>query len=214
MQEKWKVWCVKHFTIITAANTRVSVEAEEVLLTEEQTLIFKTCGNIIAAFNSSDWKNFSSPAKNHSQYWDNHRVNRRFVHPAPRAALRLIVAGGRDYIFGRAEETALDALNANRSIQELVSSNSSGASVCAEKWARSRGILVVRFPVDVYVQDKQRRRARLQQMMDYANALALFRGGEGTARIHQAALCENLEVFDYQNLAPTRAFFWHSKARY
>ncbi|CAK0743163.1 DUF2493 domain-containing protein [Azospirillaceae bacterium] len=109
--------------------------------------------------------------------------------------MKLIIAGGRDYIFN---EHDVKKLNAIPGITEVVSGGATGADACGEKWAAYRKLPVKRFPAEW---DKHGRAAgplRNKQMAEYADAVALFPGGRGTQNMHMNALRFKLRVFDFR----------------
>jgi len=106
--------------------------------------------------------------------------------------LIMIVAGGRDYRVKPQDEAWLDTLP----IREVVSGGASGADAAGERWARKRGIPVKRFPADWDKYGPAAGPIRNRQMAEYADAVALFPGGLGTASMKREAERRGLQIFN------------------
>jgi hypothetical protein len=109
--------------------------------------------------------------------------------------VRLIIAGGRHYVFTQED---IDRLNAIERIDCVVSGGCSGADKQGEIYAQKNGI-----PVDVFTADwKTHGRAagpiRNRQMASYATHLAVFSGGSGTANMVKEALKAGLVIYDFR----------------
>lgn len=111
------------------------------------------------------------------------------VHPL----VRCVVAGGRDYQFTDEDKARLDALP----IGELVSGGASGADRCGEQWATAKGIPIKRFPADWNTHGRAAGPIRNRQMAEYADAVALFPGGRGTASMRREAERAGITVHDF-----------------
>ena len=105
----------------------------------------------------------------------------------------LIVAGGREYQLTQEDEMKLDALN----VRELVSGAASGADRGGEAWASKRGIPIRQFPADWAKHGRGAGPKRNRQMAEYAQAVALFPGGKGTASMRREAERVGIEIFDF-----------------
>lgn len=109
--------------------------------------------------------------------------------------MRVIVAGGRDYILSKQDIEKLDALFPMFS--ELVSGGCRGVDLQGEDWAKSNYIPISRFPADW---DKHGRSAgpiRNAEMAAYADAVVLFPGGKGTLNMKSEARKKRLTIYDY-----------------
>ena len=115
--------------------------------------------------------------------------------------MRLIVAGGRDYQFMADDKRKLDELHRERQITEVVSTGEMGADHCGEVWAKLRGIPVRVFQADWEACGKEAEHNRNRQMAEYADAVALFPGGD-TDDLHLAAKSAGLTVFNFRSLRP------------
>lgn len=117
--------------------------------------------------------------------------------------MRLIIAGGRNYIFKPIDYSWLDMLRAQVFIEEVVCGEARGADTCGKNWALSRGIPVASFPADW---DKHGRAAgpiRNQEMAEYAIAegnggLVAFPGQGGTNDMVKRARRIGLKVWDWR----------------
>lgn len=112
--------------------------------------------------------------------------------------MKLIIAGGRDYRFTEEDRSFLDALP---DISEIVSGRASGADAQGEEWAKTQGLPVAVFKADWKAYGRGAGPLRNIQMADYANALALFPGGCGTASMRYEAEKRGLEIFFSKELA-------------
>lgn len=117
--------------------------------------------------------------------------------------MKLIIAGGREYILGHEEIVWLRDIHWGAGpVTEVVSGTATGVDTCGEMWAKMYRTPVKRFPADW----KKWREAgnpgaagpeRNQAMADYADALALFPGGRGSADMRRKAEAGGLKVFVY-----------------
>ncbi|MDF1659966.1 MAG: SLOG family protein [Verrucomicrobiales bacterium] len=108
--------------------------------------------------------------------------------------MAVIVAGGRDYQFTDDDIAKLDGIP----IREVVSGGASGADRCGEQWAESRGIPVKRFPADWKTHGRAAGPIRNRQMAEYADAVALFPGGRGTASMAKEAEKAGIVIYDFR----------------
>jgi hypothetical protein len=111
------------------------------------------------------------------------------------AGISVIIAGGRDYEL---TETDLEKLG-ELPIREVVSGGASGVDLGGEKWAESRGIPVKRFPADWKRHGRGAGPRRNRAMAEYADAVALFPGGRGTASMRKEAEKAGIEVYDFSS---------------
>jgi hypothetical protein len=115
--------------------------------------------------------------------------------------MKLIIAGGRDYQFTDADIALLDELRLSRfvaPIEEVVSGGASGVDKCGEEWARKHGIPVKRFCAEWEHFGKSAGPRRNRQMAGYADAVALFPGGRGTANMYKEAQRAGIEIYDFR----------------
>lgn len=112
--------------------------------------------------------------------------------------MKLIIAGGRDYFLNHEDIAKLDNIHRNiTAVTEVVSGGATGVDSCGEKWAMDRGIPYKRFPAEWKKLGRYAGPARNAQMARYANAVALFPGGTGTASMRLQAEFNQLKVFDF-----------------
>ena len=110
--------------------------------------------------------------------------------------MKLIIAGGRDYTLTEEDCQHLDEIHARTPVTEVVSGHSPGADLCGEKWA-ARGIPIRLFRAAWGSHGSSAGPIRNCQMAQYADAVALFPGGRGTANMRQQAKKANLQIFDF-----------------
>lgn len=118
--------------------------------------------------------------------------------------MKLIIAGGRDYQFTQSDFDLLDGLRLKHPVEEVVSGGATGADSGGEDWAKSREIPVKGFPADWKTYGKAAGPMRNQAMASYADAVALFPGGKGTASMYRIAKATGIEIYDFRNTADTR----------
>lgn len=112
--------------------------------------------------------------------------------------MKLIIAGGRDYKFTRADIKRLNEIRDDFNIVEVVSGKARGADSQGELWANWYNIPIKPFPADWKKFNKMAGFLRNTEMSLYADALAIFKGGNGTADMLKKAKKENLVIFDFQ----------------
>lgn len=112
--------------------------------------------------------------------------------------MKLIIAGGRDYWLTKQEFSLLDAIHRKHTVTEEVCGCATGVDSCGKVWAILNEIPVIDFPADWKRSGALAGPIRNAQMADYADAVALFRGGRGTADMYNAARKAGLLVFDYR----------------
>lgn len=110
--------------------------------------------------------------------------------------MKLIIAGGRNYKMMRRDFDRLDDITG---VTEVVSGCAQGVDSAGEGWARNRIIPVKRFPADWDVFGKRAGILRNREMANYADAVALFPGGRGTANMFEVAKELGLKIFDFRD---------------
>lgn len=135
----------------------------------------------------------------------------------------LIIAGGRNYDLSPQDYSKIESLHLNIGITEVVCGTpydkSSGdppigADQCGAAWAYENGIpvkdmapdwgnitrpgAVVRVRRDGKKYDAAAGPERNKRMSEYADAVALFPGGVGTASMYREAQKAGIEIFDYR----------------
>lgn len=108
--------------------------------------------------------------------------------------MKLIIAGGRKYEL---TEDHFEWLDAIPGVTEVVSGCAKGADEGGEQWAKLRGLKVKRFPALWGVHGRRAGHLRNIQMAVYADALALFPGGRGSADMKRRATTARLKIFEY-----------------
>lgn len=112
--------------------------------------------------------------------------------------MKLIVAGGRNLQLTAEGFLELEDLHARHRVTVLVTGCATGIDACGERWAKSRGIRIERFPADWKTLKKAAGPIRNRQMAQYAEAVALFKGGKGTRDMAEQADLAGLHVFDFR----------------
>lgn len=128
--------------------------------------------------------------------------------------MKLIIAGGRNNIIKPCGFRELDRIHKQYRISEVVSGTAKGIDLCGEDWARENNIAVKRFKPDWSKLDspgavvKQGQYGlynskagidRNRLMAEYADALAIFKGGDGSANMLETAIELNLRIFNLQS---------------
>ena len=114
--------------------------------------------------------------------------------------MKVIVAGGRDYIATSADLKRLKETLISAGCDEVVSGAALGADRVGELMAEYLKIPCVKFPADWDLLGKAAGHARNKQMAQYADAVFLFHGGKGTASMRQLAQDFGLKfLFDQDN---------------
>lgn len=108
--------------------------------------------------------------------------------------MKLIIAGGRDYRLTETDTQELDRIP----ISEIVSGGATGADASGESYAYYKGLPVRKFPADWQTHGKAAGPIRNRQMAEYADGVALFHGGRGTASMFAEAKKAGIEIFDFR----------------
>lgn len=109
--------------------------------------------------------------------------------------MRVVVAGGRDYILTKSDIEKLDTLSPMFS--ELVSGGCKGVDVQGEAWAKLNDIPIKRFPAEWTTYGLRAGPIRNAEMAEYADAVVLFPGGKGTLNMKSEARKKRLTIYDY-----------------
>lgn len=111
--------------------------------------------------------------------------------------MKVIIAGGRDYVLGTKEFAFLDEMRWEIPITEVVSGCATGADAGGEEWARVHDIPVMPFVPHWKKYGKAAGPIRNAQMAEYADALIAFPGGSGTADMVEKANAWGIEVIHF-----------------
>ena len=111
--------------------------------------------------------------------------------------MKLIIAGGRDYDLTVGDFSSLMDLMPR--VTEVVSGGATGVDQQGEMWADFYGFPIKRFPADWRTHGKAAGPIRNAEMAAYADAVALFPGGRGTASMRREAEKAGIEIFDLTN---------------
>jgi hypothetical protein len=113
--------------------------------------------------------------------------------------MKVIIAGGRDYVFTTSDIQLLNRLRIQIPITEVVSGGARGADHCGEEWANKHNIPIKLFPANWDKHGKAAGAKRNKQMAQYADAVILFPGGRGTDCMFELAGEEKIKIFDYRH---------------
>ena len=110
--------------------------------------------------------------------------------------VKLIIAGGRRYLFTDSDVRFLDSLVAGNPVTEVVCGMQTGADACGWMWALCRGIPRKPFHAEGYGSWPACGPIRNGAMAAYADAVVLFPGGTGTADMARKAHMRGLIIYD------------------
>lgn len=116
--------------------------------------------------------------------------------------MKVIIAGGRTYMFTKNDVKVLNKLLVQLPITEVVSGVAQGADKGGEHWAEKHKIPVKQFPANWDRYGKSAGYKRNTQMAEYAEAVILFPGGVGTNHMFAIATEKGLKVIDYRLGSP------------
>lgn len=108
----------------------------------------------------------------------------------------LIIAGGRDKAMTQAQWDALTGLS--DLVDEVVSGGATGIDSWGELWAGKNKIPCTIFPARWRELGPAAGPVRNGQMAAYANALAIFDGGSGSADMYNKAVEAGLWIWDFR----------------
>lgn len=110
--------------------------------------------------------------------------------------MKLIIAGGRHFVGSAQDGSYLMGIHDALTITEIVSGGASGADKYGEEWGAHWGIPVKIFPADWNAHGRAAGPIRNKQMAEYADAVVLFPGGDGTDSMADEALAAGIRIFD------------------
>lgn len=108
--------------------------------------------------------------------------------------MRIIIAGGRDFVATPEHERWLDDTIGDI-VTEVVSGAARGADTFGEHWAKERSVPVKLFPAFWRVYGRSAGHRRNRQMAEYAEGLVAFPGGKGTESMIRYAKQRGLRVW-------------------
>ena len=126
--------------------------------------------------------------------------------------MKTIIAGGRNYQLTASDFNKIEEIHKKYGITEVVSGEAAGVDSCGETFAHLHRIPIKPFRAywsDVTLQPcvigyrsdgtKYNKLAGLNRntkMVEYADALIVFRGGHGTQDTYSKALKKGITIFD------------------
>lgn len=111
--------------------------------------------------------------------------------------MKLIIAGGRDYYLTLDDFTNLNAIRDQ--VAEVVCGGADGADNCGKLWGEAHNIPVRLFAADWKKHGRSAGPIRNREMSEYADALAIFPGGKGSANMLEEATKRGLKIFDFRS---------------
>lgn len=112
--------------------------------------------------------------------------------------VKLIIAGGRDFVYQPIHVRKLNSLRELIAIVEVVSGCAKGADKFGELWANGHGIPVKRFKADWDKYGKAAGAIRNEEMAKYASDVVLFPGNRGTNNMYEQAEKYGLKIWDWR----------------
>lgn len=116
--------------------------------------------------------------------------------------MKLIIAGGRDYLLAEKDYEFLGTITP--SITEIVSGGCSGADRCGEDFARANDIPIKLFLADWNEYGRAAGPIRNRKMAEYADAVVLFPGGRGTDSMRNEAHRAKISIFERLTPIPVK----------
>lgn len=110
--------------------------------------------------------------------------------------MRLIVAGGRDYVPTDEDRAWLNEICIDNNVHTIISGGATGADAFGESYARCKALRLVIVKANWRSYGKSAGPRRNEEMAKQADAVALFPGGKGTASMKQIAIRYGLKVFE------------------
>jgi hypothetical protein len=114
--------------------------------------------------------------------------------------VRLIIAGGREYILNTADMERLDELHSETTVSLVIEGGANGADRGGRTWAMGRGIQVATFVANWTKYGNSAGPIRNREMSKHADAAVLFPGGRGTENMHQEAVKAGLRIYDWRGI--------------
>ena len=102
--------------------------------------------------------------------------------------MKVVIAGGRHFVFSKEDFDRLDRLHAEHGFTEVFSGGAPGADMVGEFWAKRNGLPVKLFPADWENEGNSAGPIRNRQMAIECDAVILFPGGRGTENMRQMAI--------------------------
>lgn len=114
--------------------------------------------------------------------------------------MRLLIAGGRDYMFKQEDIDLLDMIADKIDIEIVITGGATGADLYGEQWAKNRGIPTVTIHPDWAQYGKSAGPRRNKLMVLLCDTVVLFPGGKGTQSTYDFAVKHDRKIVDVKNL--------------
>ena len=108
--------------------------------------------------------------------------------------MKVIIAGGRNYVFVKTDGLVLESLHLSNRFTEIISGGCSGADEDGGLFAVTHKLPIKYFNTDWKLYGKSAGPIRNKEMAEYADAIILFPGGKGTASMRAEAKKAGLEI--------------------
>lgn len=113
--------------------------------------------------------------------------------------MKLIIAGGRDYKLSASDYRDLYHIHLTYRVSEVVSGCARGADSCGESWATLNDIPIKKFEASWAKDGRSAGPQRNERMASYADALAIFPGGNGSQDMLKRAIRKGLRIFNFMD---------------
>jgi hypothetical protein len=110
--------------------------------------------------------------------------------------MKVIIAGGRDFVGTDVHKKWLKKTLNKLKCDEVLSGCASGADKFGEMVAEELGLTVKKYPAEWKKYKKSAGIKRNKQMVEKADALVLFPGGKGTKNIKELATKRKLHIIE------------------
>lgn len=108
--------------------------------------------------------------------------------------MKVIIAGGRDFIPEPKDIITLATLDNEHVFDEIVCGEARGADTFGKEYGKIMGIHIESFPADWNNYGKKAGPIRNEEMACYADAVIFFPGGKGTEDMRRRALKRGLKI--------------------
>ena len=108
--------------------------------------------------------------------------------------MKVIIAGGRNYKFKQSDILLLKCFHYKYKFTEIVSGGATGADAEGEAFAENNNIMIRKYIANWGAYKRAAGPIRNGQMAQYADAVILFPGGDGTASMRKLSKEHGLKI--------------------
>ena len=112
--------------------------------------------------------------------------------------MKVIVAGGRDFIGTHVHEKWLKNTLTKMNATHVISGMARGADMFGFNVAKKLGYKTIEFPADWNMYGKSAGYKRNLAMAEFGEAVILFPGGKGTQHMKNIAIEKDLKIIEYE----------------